>query len=359
MNVLLSVIMLRIEYIDNNDSWNRALNSFNKPHFLQTPQWGDVKSRYGWNSLRVAMYLDSKLLSVALILIKTIPIIKTKYIYCPRGPIFDTRDPAEVDSILKTLKYIAKENNAVSIKIDSELGLDDNLWKEALLSNKWRKGSEIQFRNTAIVDLTEGEDDLLINMKKKGRYNIKIASKKGVEIRYCENGKLDNFFQQYTDTGIRNNFITRSKEYYMDVAKTFINSGIGNLFTAYHEGELLAAAFVVTLKHTAWYFYGSSSNNKRNLMPTYLLHWEIIKWLKKSDIERYDMWGAPEILSKEDSMYGVYKFKENLGASFTEQAGAYDLILKPLSSFFLVRVIPMIQRLKKSGKKGIVGILVI
>lgn len=339
--------MLRTEYINNESTWLRALNSFNTPHFLQTFQWGEIKDQFGWKSIKVALYKETEIVAVALLLKKKIPLLKSSIIYCPRGPIFNTDDCEEIKEILLTIKKVAQNEGAISIKIDSELLSDDKSWINALKALNWKKSSEVQFRNTAIVDLTYDEDKILSCMKKKGRYNIKVAARNEVEIQESNRELLDDFFNQYTNTGRRNNFITRSIEYYKTVAEAFFDSGNGTLFTAHHQGDFLAGAFVIHLKDRAWYFYGSSGDEKRNLMPTYLLHWEIIKWAKSKGLKDYDMWGAPEVLNEKDSMWGVYKFKENLGAKFRDQAGAYDLTLKPFSNFFVNKVIPLVQILRK------------
>ena len=41
----------------------------------------------------------------------------------------------------------------------------------------------------------------------------------------------------------------------------------------------------------AWYFYGASNDELRNLMPTYLLQWEAMRYAKAQGAVIYDMWG--------------------------------------------------------------------
>ncbi len=50
--------------------------------------------------------------------------------------------------------------------------------------------------------------------------------------------------------------------------RVMYDAGQGRFF-ATHEGESLAAIF--TFGEKCWYIYGASSNEKSNLMPTYLL----------------------------------------------------------------------------------------
>jgi lipid II:glycine glycyltransferase (peptidoglycan interpeptide bridge formation enzyme) len=38
----------------------------------------------------------------------------------------------------------------------------------------------------------------------------------------------------------------------------------------------------------------------------------------------YDLWGAPDTLDEQDRLWGVWRFKEGLGAQFAPHIGAYD-----------------------------------
>ena len=67
--------------------------------------------------------------------------------------------------------------------------------------------------------------------------------------------------------------------------------------------------------------YGMSSNLHREKMPNHLLQWEAMRWAKAQGCAVYDLWGAPDELNESDSMWGVYKFKEGLGAEFAPHVG--------------------------------------
>ncbi len=60
----------------------------------------------------------------------------------------------------------------------------------------------------------------------------------------------------------------------------FHPDGACELLAAFHEGEVLAALMVFVAGKRAWYLYGASGNQKRHLMPTYLLQWEAMLWAK-------------------------------------------------------------------------------
>ena len=75
---------------------------------------------------------------------------------------------------------------------------------------------------------------------------------------------------------------------------------------------------------TAWYMFGASSERQRQLMPNHLLQWEAMRLAASQGCTRYDLWGAPDVLEESDPMWGVWRFKEGLGARFAPHIGAWD-----------------------------------
>ncbi len=59
-------------------------------------------------------------------------------------------------------------------------------------------------------------------------------------------------------------------------------------------------------------------------MPNHLLQWEAIRLAASQGCTRYDLWGAPDVLEESDPMWGVWRFKEGLGARFAPHIGAWD-----------------------------------
>ncbi|MDP4094849.1 MAG: peptidoglycan bridge formation glycyltransferase FemA/FemB family protein, partial [Bacillota bacterium] len=77
----------------------------------------------------------------------------------------------------------------------------------------------------------------------------------------------------------------------------------------------------------------ASSNEYRNVMPNYLLQWEMIKWSLESGCEIYDFRGVSGDLDESNPLYGLYKFKKGFNGKFTEFVGEMDYVFKPLIHF--------------------------
>ena len=69
---------------------------------------------------------------------------------------------------------------------------------------------------TRIIDLSESDEDILMGMKQKGRYNIRIAEKSGVAVSQVPPTKenIDIFYALLSDTLGRNKFSGNSRTYY-------------------------------------------------------------------------------------------------------------------------------------------------
>ena len=102
------------------------------------------------------------------------------------------------------------------------------------------------------------------------------------------------------------------------------------LYIASHEGEDLAAIITLFQDNEAVYLYGCSSNNKRNLMPNYLVQWTAICDAKNYGSKIYDFYGIPPTGSENHPMHGLYLFKTGFGGREVHRPGSVDI---PLSKF--------------------------
>ncbi len=171
---------------------------------------------------------------------------------------------------------------------------------------------------------------MLAAMKPKCRYNIRLAEKRGVTVRVVpvidgDDARL--LYDMYAETAQRDGFLIREAAYYFDAWRAM--NAIG--FVAEKDGEPLGGIVLFTFAKRAWYFYGMSRNAGREHMPNYLLQWAAMRWARDQGCEVYDWWGAPENPDDEnDSMAGVWRFKQSFGAQFVEGVGAWDFAPVPL-----------------------------
>jgi lipid II:glycine glycyltransferase (peptidoglycan interpeptide bridge formation enzyme) len=201
---------------------------------------------------------------------------------------------------------------------------------------------QIQFRNTMILDLNDSEEAILAGMKQKTRYNIRLASRRGVTVRKGGSEDLELLYQMYAETAVRDRFTIRDPAYYKDAWGTFFDNQMAQPFIADVNGNPIAGIIVFRFGSVATYMYGMSSSLHREKMPNHLLQWEAIKWAMSKGCNTYDFWGAPDDLVKEDRMWGVYRFKSGFGAKFLRLIGAWDFPARPTLYLLYAFLLPKI-----------------
>lgn len=323
--------------------WNDISGSFKNTSILQTWEWGESKRSAGWKpDYYVRKSPKGEIQAASLILTREQKVSRfgptLRVIYLPHGPMLDWSDEDTVNSVLADMSDYARKSKASYIKIDPQVVplakqiMDlPNLCvisdESVNLLNKlgWRYASQqIQFKNTFWIDLSPSEDQLLSGMKQKTRYNIRLSERKGVRVAEGNRADIEKLYEMYLETSIRDGFIIRPKAYYLDVWSRFIQAGLARPLIAYYEDVPIAALLLFHFAEKSFYLYGMSTEQRRELMPNYLLQWEAIKFSKRLGCQIYDLWGAPDVFDESDRMWGVYRFKDGLGGKVIETIGAHD-----------------------------------
>jgi len=369
-------------------NWNKILNSLPEAHLLQSAQWAEVKRQYGWqpfflvwqgggSDLELIVRTDGnfkiKNPAAAALVLERKAFSGISVIYVPKGPTLrDWSDKNLRQKVIADLREFANNAGAIQIKIDPDLVIGKGVPGEeneetdqqgieitqGLAGGGWRFSSDqIQFRNTFLIDLHPEEDDILSRMKSKTRYNIRLASRKGITIRYGDLSELGNLYKMYAETSLRGGFTIRGEEYYQNLWQAFMRESQDSVIDptaqpiiAEFEGKPVAGAVMFRFGDKAWYLHGMSLSEHSDKMATYLIQWEGMRWAKENGCITYDMWGAPDQFDKSDSMWGVYRFKSGFGGVVVRTIGAWDYPVKPLVYKLYTRLLPIIlNALRKIG----------
>ena len=269
--------------------WNDFLARFPDAHILQWETWGQLKSEFGWQTIRV-LTDDDAITSDggAQILFRRLP-LGLSLAYIPKGPV-----GTDWERLWPKVDLICKEKHSIFLKVEPDLWESDpEIDEQDRPPLGFQISShEIQPPRTLIIDISVSEEQILARMKQKTRYNINLARRKGVVIR--ETADINKFYEMMLVTSERDVFGVHSKSYYTRALDLFAPRGNCALFCAEFEGQPLAGLMVFSNGKRAWYFYGASSNQHRHLMPTYLLQWKAIQWAKSQGCTLYDLWGVPD-----------------------------------------------------------------
>jgi len=201
-------------------------------HFLQTAEWGELKSRFGWEPVRLITGQSG-----AQILFRRLPLGLT-IAYIPKRTEAQIA-PADGAAFWAEVDALCRRRRAILCKDEPDA------WASAGQSSS-QSGSlqgdnstipsrhNVQPRRTLIVDLRPPEEAILGRMKQKCRYNIRLAEKKGVTVRPWADTAA--FHAMLVTTGRRDEFAVHAPAYYQRAYELFRPKGMCELLVAEFEG---------------------------------------------------------------------------------------------------------------------------
>ncbi|MGA8258276.1 MAG: peptidoglycan bridge formation glycyltransferase FemA/FemB family protein [Nocardioides sp.] len=334
--------------------------------FLQTPAWAAVKSE--WRSESLGWFAGDELVGAALVLYRQLPRIKRYLAYLPEGPVLDwasddlatlltplathlkaqgafgvrmgppvvTRrwDAATIkagiaDPAVHRLDDLAPtERDAAGARVVSQLG--ELGWQHQGGAGGFAAGQpqfvfQVPLRNADGSQRTE--DDVLAGMNQLWRRNIKKAAKSGVDV--TRGTDVSAFHELYVHTAQRDHFTPRPLGYFesMVAALSAENSDRITLWFAHHEGDLVAATIAIRVGEHAWYSYGASSTEKREVRGSNAVQWAMLQDAIAAGAAVYDLRGITDTLDADDPHAGLIQFKVGTGGEAVEYAGEWDLPL--------------------------------
>jgi len=316
-NMSVSKIEKQTEWQDNDE-------------FLQSWQYGEFLKRIGRQIEHIKISNDRGESYIQLVALTEKPGIS--YYYLPRAIFTD------VTHVNMLCDYAKKQGKAfVRIEPSTEQGITKNTPKKYVANR--------QPPNTWLLDIDKSMDTLYTDMHSKTRYNIRLATRKGVTID--EEKNIELFWPIHVTTCERNHYTPHPKKY---IEKLLQEKNVYQI-NARHEGTLLASAIVLHHQNTMYYYFGASANEKRNLMGAYLMHDYIIQKAQELHCTLYDWWGmAPRAekgsnnadcyhnycWDKTHPFAGVARFKVGFGGRHDAYPQAYEVPLKKMAYILYV-----------------------
>lgn len=248
--------------------------------------------------------------------------------YIMKGPGIST--PDDLMKLLPGLRSFAKSQRVFSVKIEPEI-LKNKLSLAALAATELVPTGAIQPNvSTIVLDIAPSLDEILTTMPQTGRYAIKRAERDGVMVRQvpATDENCDLMFTLLRDTALASHFGIRAPVYYKTYWQDFEKSGLGQLFFAYVDGQIVAGAYAFVYGHKSTYKDGASIRKRTAYGASHLLQWHVIQWAKQRGSIVHDLCGAPpadRIKDPTHPHYGIGLFKTQFNKQVTEYVGAYDL----------------------------------
>ena len=325
-----------MKLLENSDKerYKSFLEAHDRCNFQQSLEWGNVKT--SWiKEVILSENENGDIVGSLCVWIRKIPIFGN-LMYVARGPVCDIHDENVIKDLTEGANELAKKYKAFVLRMEPDILKTDDKYREIISKYGYKIKDdskdfkdEIQPRFVFRLDIKgKTEDEVFSAFHQKTRYNIRLATKKGVVIKEGTREDLKEFHKIMIETGERDNFIIRSLEYFEKMYDELAPKHM-KLLMAYHEDKPIAGIIPIMYGNKTWYLYGASSNSHRNLMPNYLLQWTMIQEAIKMGADMYDFRGVSGIVDESHPQYCLYRFKKGFTAEFTEFIGEVYIPYKP------------------------------
>lgn len=349
--------------------------------FLQTPAWAAVKAE--WEAESLGWFAGEELVGAGLVLYRRLPRSKRSLAYLPEGPEIDWSSEDLARWLTPMVAHL-RERKAFGVRIGppvitrrwSAAQVKEGIADDTVASLTSLPPTERSQQGAAVLSqlrelgwrcqsvaggfaagqpqynfqiplagpdgpLTEAQ--VLAAMNQLWRRNIKKADKSGVTVRSVRAADpglaeaLADFHRLYVHTAERDHFTPRGAAYFrtMFAALGAEDPDRIRLYLAEHEGDLVAATIAIQVGTHAWYSYGASSSEKREVRGSNAIQWRMIRDAMAAGARVYDLRGITDTLAGDDPHLGLIQFKVGTGGEAVEYAGEWDLPLnRPLYKAF-------------------------
>lgn len=338
---------------------------------MQVPSWGDVKPDWRAESLGWFDEGTGEMVGAGLVLFRPLPKVKKYLAYLPEGPLIDWYAADLGERWLEPMLAHLKKQGAFSVKMgppvvvrrwnadavkaaiadpaalrlrDAEatsyepraFDVADRLrragWQQTepggedgFAAGQPRYVFQVPFAGRSLEDIHRG-------LNQQWRRNIKKAEKAGVSVVRGGYEELPAFYELYAETAERDRFLPRPLSYFQRMwsALTAEHPDRMRLYLARHEGDVLAAATMLTVGDHVWYSYGASTSRRREVQPNNAMQWRMMADAHELGAAVYDFRGITDTLEESNHLLGLLRFKAGAGGEAVEYLGEWDFPLNRL-----------------------------
>ncbi len=302
-------------------AWDRVLLELDEEaSLLQSAGHAVVQSEEGWLPVGAALRSGSR----ALLLVAGLPGFRRGYV--PFGPV-----PATTDTIRELVAW-ARAAGLVRLRVQPAFPVDQT---QDLLAMGFRVGPSVTPglgrrhsrylypEHTWVVSLGE-QEAMLRDCKPKHRYNIRLAERRGVEVKLTDD--VDELHRQQLATAGRHGIVASHPDVYRRRLRAL---DWCHIYVARSGREVIGAIMVARFGARAYYLFGGTSGAHHELMPSYALQWRAMTDAAAAGCRSYDLFGVPPNGDPDHPWNGLWRFKTGFGGHLVSSPGAVDIVFRP------------------------------
>lgn len=292
-------------------SWDTYISSCDA--VSQEQLWAFSQARWPSAQLEPIQFIErGQPVGGVLMMIMTLPLGLGQIATCKNAPVLQSETasdaPARHERMLQAITAEYADRRGMMISLSSRaMPAVANYAEKQQLALGFAPGKSLDFPDRYFVDLRLDDETRLKHFDQKWRYNLRKSFKQKLVFEVGQIDQLDDFDTLYQAMSDRKRFPDDSP--YTSIRSFFSECQPGfapRLFFVRKDGELVAGAIIFTLGNRAHYMYGATNEQALSLRAGYLLHWEIIRWLRTNTSARwYDLGGT-------DGFQGLHQFKKGM-----------------------------------------------
>ncbi len=325
--------------------WQKIQAKYPEANFLQSPSWGKVNELIGYKSI-----IEEDADSWCLMIVKSAK--RGRYLEVPGGPLVDWKNKDNVDEIFAKIRAVARREKCVFVRLRPQLRMSEE--NVTLLERQGcqKAPMHLHAEHTVMIDLAQSEEQLLADMRRQTRYEVRKADRLGLKVEWGTSEELfKEFHQVQLETAARQHFVPPDLKMLLAERAGFLNtddsdgSGIRIYVAKTPDERVICYGLIIIDGAEAEYFEAASTELGREFPGTYALLWRAMRDLKAMGMQRFNLWGIAPEGQPHHRYAGVTTFKKGFGGEVVEFVPAQDIVLK--KSRYLVNLAVETARKKK------------
>lgn len=327
----------RISTNMNDPLWDDFVAHTSNGQIVQTTLFGQLKSTLGYETKRIIINENEKIIAGGQIFIKKIfPFISVGLM--PKGPLYKNWDPFLGNIFLKELKAIIHKNKLSFLSMQPAI---ENEEFEKMFTDQGFKPSWLELASgaTIILDLSDEADHLLAKMKRQTRQNIRRSVREEITCREGDESDLAFFYNLHQSSSERQGFTPYSEEYFKKMYQYLAPNNYLKLIISEYNNEPVSALLLLLFNDTVIAKYLGWSGLHSERRPNDAVFWASILWAKSHNYKFFDFEGIGrklatkiingiEVDNRMDDSYSLIKL--GYGGQVILFPQAYDYIENPL-----------------------------
>lgn len=303
------------------DDWKKVISRYPEANFLQSPAYGEMNEILG--AKVVCRDFGDK--GWALMVVRDAK--RGRYLEIPCGPLIDWGDSRLVQEVFAEITEVARHEKCVFVRVRPQLvASQENMQKLAKLGLK-PAPMHLAAEHTVMIDLLHSEDELLAEMRRQTRYEVRRAGKLGIEVIKNNSEELfKEFHRVQAETARRQGFVPPSLKVLLAEREAF-KDNIEIYVAKTSENKPVAYGLIIRDGKEGDYYEAASTDLNRKLPGAYALLWQAMLDLKADGYERFNLWGIAPAGQPGHRYAGVTTFKTGFGGSVMEYVPAHDLVI--------------------------------